>query len=58
MITAVESNSARLRPYLANRVGEVDDYIASWLDKYPDLDINPLLHMPGTDNVADLATRG
>ena len=58
-ISAAEFNSAFLKPYLANRVAEVDDMMAAMKLKYPDMKIDPPYHTPGPENsLADMATRG
>ena len=58
-IAAAESNSAFLKSYLANRVAEVDDILASFNVQYPDLMVDLPHHTPGVENtLADMATRG
>ena len=57
-IAAVESEGGRLAPYLANRRAELLETFESWKGAYPELEVRPLHHVPGTLNTADLATRG
>ena len=57
-ISAAESKSATLKPYLTNRVAEVDEFTVMWEKQYPDLAIDPPFHVPGMENKsADMATR-
>ena len=57
-ISTVESNSASLAAYFANRVSEFDDTVKAWQHSHPSLVIDPPFHTPGQLNVADIATRG
>ena len=58
-ISAAECNSASLKPYMANRVSEVDDLRATWQLQYPGMKLDQTYHIAGELNIsADMATRG
>ena len=55
-IVSVEADDRLLDVWFNNRVAEVKDEMASW--ERAGIEVNPLHHWPGTDNIADLATKG
>ena len=58
-IAAAEANSAALKPYMANRVAEVDDILSSIKSANPMMTVDPPFHTAGKINImADMATRG
>lgn len=54
-IAAVESQETVLQPY-SNRVVEVEEHWRGF--KRASIKVCPLQHTPGTENIADLASRG
>ena len=56
-ISAVESENGLLRPYLANRRAVVIGKLQEWKEKFPETDFEPLQHIAGPLNPADLPTR-
>merc|ERR1711867_56918 len=56
-ISAVDSENGLLKPYLANRGAVVKGKFQEWQQNYPKLSFEPLQHIAGTLNPADLPTR-
>ena len=56
-ISAVKSEIGLLRPYLANRRAVVIGKLQEWKEKFPETDFEPLQHIAGPLNPADLPTR-
>merc|ERR1712240_807870 len=56
-ISAVESENGLLKPYLANRRAVVIGKLQEWKEKFPETDSEPLQHIAGPLNPADLSTR-
>ena len=56
-ISAVDSENGLLKPYLTNRRAVVKGKFQEWQQKYPEVDFEPLQHIAGNLNPADLPTR-
>ena len=56
-IAAMESEHGHLTAYLANRRGEYLETMEAWATEYPDLQVDPLQHTPGPENISDIGTR-
>ena len=56
-ISAVDSENGLLKPNLANRRAVVKGKFQEWQLKYPEVSFEPLQHIGGTLNPADLPTR-
>merc|ERR1711867_162480 len=56
-ICAVDSENGLLKPYLANQRAVVKRKFQEWQQKYPEVSLEPLQHIAGTLNPADLPTR-
>ena len=55
-IATVEAEDTVLQPFFANHVSEVEEHIRGY--EKTGVKVGPLMHTPGLENVADLATRG
>ena len=55
-ISAMECEDRILGMWFGNRVAEIQDHMADW--KRQGITVEELHHWPGTDNIADLATKG
>ena len=55
-ISALEAQDCILEMWFTNRVAEVKDHLESWRRK--GIQVYPVHHGPGVDNVADLGTKG
>ena len=56
-ISTVESENGLLKPYLANRRAVVIGKFQEWKSKFPEITFEPLQHITGPLNPADLPTR-
>ena len=56
-ISAVDSENGLLKPYLTNRRAVVKGKLQEWQQKYPEIVFEPLQHISGNLNPADLPTR-
>merc|ERR1712082_71759 len=56
-ISTVKSENGLLKPYLANRRAVVIGKLQEWKVKFPEMDFEPLQHIAGPLNPADLPTR-
>ena len=52
----MECENKILGVWFGNRVAEIQDHMADW--ERQGIDVEPLHHWLGTDNIADLATKG
>ena len=55
--SAVDSENGLLKSYLTNRRAVVKGKLQEWQQKYPEIDFEPLQHIAGNLNPADLPTR-
>ena len=55
-ISAMECEDKVLGMWFGNRVAEIQDHMADWTRQ--GITMEPLHYWPGTDNIADLATKG
>ena len=55
-ISMMEADDRLLDVWFTNWVAEIKDEMAAWQQK--DIHVHPLHHWPGTENIADLATKG
>ena len=58
VISAMRSAHGRLSPYLANRRGQIEEYVEVWSQNFPDVEVLAPRHISGEQNIADLGTRG
>ena len=56
-ISAVDSDNGLLKPYFTNKRAVVKGKFQEWQQKYPEIDFEPLRHIAGNVNPADLHTR-
>ena len=56
-ISVVDSENGLLKPYFANRRAVVMGKFQEWQLKYPEVSFEPLQHITGPLNPADLPTR-
>ena len=53
-IATVECEDTVLQPFFANRVSEIEEHM--WGYEKASIKVAPLMHTPGTENIADLGT--
>ena len=55
-ISALEAEDRILQEWFTNRVAEAQDHMSAWRRR--GINVFPVHHWPGEDNIADLATKG